>query len=41
MFREFLVEYKDGLLASVQGFLVLHKLDGIEKEQVGLFLSFV
>lgn len=27
MLTDFLLEYKDGLLDSVQGFLVLHKLD--------------
>lgn len=27
MLRDFLIDYKDGLFASVQGFLVLHKLD--------------
>ncbi|KAH7722401.1 hypothetical protein AAVH_10069 [Aphelenchoides avenae] len=27
MLRDFLIDYKDGLFASIQGFLVLHKLD--------------
>ncbi|KAI1720585.1 etoposide-induced protein 2.4 (EI24) domain-containing protein [Ditylenchus destructor] len=33
MLREFIVEYKDGIVASLQGFLVLHKLDRPESSQ--------
>lgn len=33
MIYEFLTDYKDGLFSSLQGFILLHKLDRLSEDQ--------